>query len=271
MYLAAEEVQVLLNGCRNVVLRQKRGVAILVSFSLPPAETLTIILDEPSFSNQTISFGEESVEVNKFVLAAHSTYFRSLWFLDSLNFFSFIKSFYGQSFILNENNAYDFYYLTHYFQVDKLVGHVETHLKTHLVTWAWLKPFIKAADERNDLRALEFVGPSVPKLTDFLIDDVMAITDEGLKLLSNYCTSTQSQLWFIQSLVKSFLNQSLDGDQFSNILSTFPVESLSFKQWDEFLFVPLNDVKELETLLMKFLFTRLKNVCVTSLVTEKCS
>ncbi|KAL0250975.1 hypothetical protein GEMRC1_000189 [Eukaryota sp. GEM-RC1] len=53
-----------------------------MSFSLPSIETLSIILDEPFLSNHTISFGEESIEVNKFVLAAHSTYFRSLWFLE---------------------------------------------------------------------------------------------------------------------------------------------------------------------------------------------
>ncbi|KAL0252138.1 hypothetical protein GEMRC1_001350 [Eukaryota sp. GEM-RC1] len=79
--------------------------------------------------------------------------------VDSENFFAFIKSFFGKSFTLNESNAYNFFYLVHYFQVDKLIHHVENHLNTHLVTWAWLKPFIKEKDERNDLRALEFVGP----------------------------------------------------------------------------------------------------------------
>ncbi|KAL0251410.1 hypothetical protein GEMRC1_000623 [Eukaryota sp. GEM-RC1] len=122
-----------------------------MSFSLPPAETLAIILDESSLCNQTISFGGESIEVNKSVLAAHSTYFRSLWFLefgdklenpidfsrlsvDSDNFFDFLKSFFGKSFTLNERNAYNFFYLVHYFQVDKLIHHVENHLNTHLMT-----------------------------------------------------------------------------------------------------------------------------------------
>ncbi|KAL0251650.1 hypothetical protein GEMRC1_000862 [Eukaryota sp. GEM-RC1] len=53
-----------------------------MSFSLPSIETLSIILDEPFLSNQTITFGEESIDVNKFVLSAHSTYFRSLWLLE---------------------------------------------------------------------------------------------------------------------------------------------------------------------------------------------
>ncbi|KAL0250854.1 hypothetical protein GEMRC1_000068 [Eukaryota sp. GEM-RC1] len=167
-----------------------------MSFSLPSIETLSIILDEPFLSNQTITFGEESIEVNKFVLAAHSTYFRSLWFLEfgdklenpidfshlpvsSHNFFLFIKSFYERSFTLNANTAYEFFYLVHYFQVEKLVHHVENHLNIHLVTWAWLKPFINEADERNDFRALEFVGPFFSKIDDLLIDGVMAITTEG--------------------------------------------------------------------------------------------
>ncbi|KAL0251061.1 hypothetical protein GEMRC1_000275 [Eukaryota sp. GEM-RC1] len=256
-----------------------------MSFSLPPAETLSIILDEPSLCNQTITFGEESIEVNKFILAAHSTYFRSLWFLefgdrdenpidfshlpvDSNNFLAFIKSFFGRSFTLNENNAYDFYYLVHYFQVDKLIVQVENHLNTHIVTWAWLKPFIKEANERNDLRALEFVGPFFPKIDDLVIDDVMEITTEGLQTLSKYCTSTQSQSWFIKSVVESILNQSFDLNEFLTVLNSCSIEAFSFQQWDEFLFVPLKDVDELEADLMKFFFTRVKNLYFDSLVKE---
>ncbi|KAL0251791.1 hypothetical protein GEMRC1_001003 [Eukaryota sp. GEM-RC1] len=256
-----------------------------MSFSLPPAETLSIILDEPSLCNQTITFGEESIEVHRIILAAHSTYFRSLWFLefgdrdenpidfshlpvDSNNFLAFIKSFFGRSFTLNENNAYDFYYLVHYFQVEKLIVQVENHLNTHLVTWAWLKPFIKEADERNDLRALEYVGPFFSKIDDLLIDDVMAITTEGLKTLCKYCTSTQSQSWFIKSTVESILNQSFDLNEFLSVLNSCSIEAFSFQQWDEFLFVPLKDVEELEADLMKFLFTRVKNLYFDSLVKE---
>ncbi|KAL0249590.1 hypothetical protein GEMRC1_004820 [Eukaryota sp. GEM-RC1] len=167
-----------------------------MSFSLPPAETISIILNEPCLCNQTITHTEESIEVNRFILAAHSSYFRSLWFLefggryvnpidfshlhiDSHNFLAFIKSFYGQSFTLNENNAYDFYYLVHYFQVDKLIVQVENHLNTNLMTWAWLKPFIEEAKGKNDLAALDFVRPFVSK-----IDDVMAITTEGINTIS---------------------------------------------------------------------------------------
>ncbi|KAL0252094.1 hypothetical protein GEMRC1_001306 [Eukaryota sp. GEM-RC1] len=256
-----------------------------MSFSLPSIETLSIILDEPFLSNQTITFGEESIEVNKFVLAAHSTYFRSLWFLEfgdmlenpidfshlpisSNNFFLFIKSFYERSFTLNEDNAYEFFYLVHYFQVDKLIHHVENHLNTHLVTWAWLKPFIKEADERNDLRALEFVGPFFSKIDDLLIDDVMAITTEGFKTLVKYCTSTQPQSWFIKSMVESILNQNFDLNEFLYILNSCSIEAFSFQQWDEFLFVPLKDVEELEADLMKFLFTRVKHLYFDSLVKE---
>ncbi|KAL0242817.1 hypothetical protein GEMRC1_005380 [Eukaryota sp. GEM-RC1] len=97
-------------------------------FSLPPGETITILFNETFLCNQTISFGEDSIEVNKSVLAAHSMYFRSLWFsefgdklenpvnfshlpVDPHHFFAFIKSFYGKSFTLDENNAYHFFYL----------------------------------------------------------------------------------------------------------------------------------------------------------------
>ncbi|KAL0250870.1 hypothetical protein GEMRC1_000084 [Eukaryota sp. GEM-RC1] len=256
-----------------------------MSFSLPPAETLSIILDEISLCNQTISFGGESIEVNKSILAAHSTYFRSLWFLefedklenpidfshlpvDSDNFFAFIKSFFGKSFTLKESNVYDFFYLVHYFQVEKLIDHVENHLNTHLVTWAWLKPFIKEADERNDLRALEFAGPFFSKIDDLLHDDVMAITTEGFKTLVKYCTSTQSLLWLIKSLVSSILNQNFDLNEVLNILNSCSVEALSLQQWKEYLFVPLKHVKELETELMKFSYTRVQDRCVDSLAKE---
>ncbi|KAL0251058.1 hypothetical protein GEMRC1_000272 [Eukaryota sp. GEM-RC1] len=254
-----------------------------MSYSLPPAES--IILDEPYLCNQTITFGEESIEVHRVILAAHSTCFRSLWFLefgdrdenpidfshlpvDSNNFIAFIKSFFGRSFTLNENNAYDFYYLVHYFQVDKLIVQVENHLNTNLVTWDWLKPFIKETDERNDLRALEFAGPFFSKIDDLLIDDVMPITTEGLQTLSKFCTSTQSQSWLIKSMVESILNHSFDLNEFPSISNSCSIEALSFQQWDEFLFVPLKDVEELEADLMKFLFTRVKNLYFDSLVKE---
>ncbi|KAL0250864.1 hypothetical protein GEMRC1_000078 [Eukaryota sp. GEM-RC1] len=174
----------------------------------------------------------------------------SLWFLEfgdklenpidfshlpvsSDNFLLFIKSFYERSFTLNEDNAYEFFYLVHYFQVDKLIHHVENHLNTHLVTWAWLKPFIKEADERNDLRALEFVGPFFSKIDDLLIDDVMAITTEGFKMLVKYCTSSQSQSWFVKSIVESILNQSLGVNHFLNILNSCPIQVMSLQQWNE--------------------------------------
>ncbi|KAL0250787.1 hypothetical protein GEMRC1_000001 [Eukaryota sp. GEM-RC1] len=254
-----------------------------MSYSLPPAES--IILNEPSLCNQTITFGEDSIDVNRFILAAHSTYFRSLWFLefgdrdenpidfshlpvDSNNFLAFIKSFFGGSFTLNDNHAYDFYYLVHYFRVDKLIELVENHLNTRLVTWDWLKPFIKEADERNDLRALEFVGPFFSKVDDLVIDDVMAITTEGLQALSKYCTSSQSQSWFIKSMVESILNQSFDLNEFSNVLNSCSIEALSYSQWNEFLFVPLTGVEELETDLMQFLFTKIKNLYFDSLEKE---
>ncbi|KAL0251390.1 hypothetical protein GEMRC1_000603 [Eukaryota sp. GEM-RC1] len=145
---------------------------------------------------------------------------------------------------------------------------MENHLNTNLMTWAWLKPFIKEADERNDLRALEFVGPFFPKIDDLVIDDVMAITTEGLQTLSKYCTFTQSQSWFVKSMVESILNQSFDLNEFLNVLNSCSIEAFSFKQWNEFLFVPLKDVKELEADLMKFLFTRVKNLFFDSLVNE---
>ncbi|KAL0251726.1 hypothetical protein GEMRC1_000938 [Eukaryota sp. GEM-RC1] len=274
---------VLLKGHMNIGLSP--FLLLLMSFSLPPAETLAIILDEPSLCNQTISFGEESMDVNKSVLAAHSTYFRSLWFLEfgdklenpiefshlpvsSDNFFLFIKSFFGKSFTFDESNAYNFFYLVHYFQVDKLIHYVENHLSTHLVTWAWLKPFIQEANERNDLRALEFIGPFFSKIDDLLIDDVMAMNTEGLQTLAKYCTSTQSQSWFIKSMVESILNQSLDVKDFLNILNSCPVQVLSLQQWNECLFVPLKDVKELEYDLLKFLFTKVQDHCGVSLVKE---
>ncbi|KAL0250957.1 hypothetical protein GEMRC1_000171 [Eukaryota sp. GEM-RC1] len=260
-------------------------VQLHMSFSLLPAETLSCILTDSSFSDQTISFGEESIEVNKTVLAVSSTYFHSLWFLEfgdkhdnpidfshlpgsSATFFSFIRSFYGKPSTLTDSNAYHFFYLIHYFQVNKLIDQFENHLNTHLVTWAWLKPFIEEADERNDLRALEFVGPFFSKIGDILIDDVMAITTEGFKTLVKYCTSTESLSWFIKSMVSSILNQNFDLNEVSNILNSCSVEALSLQQWKEFLFVPLKHVKELETELMKFCYRRVNDRCVDSLVKE---
>ncbi|KAL0251925.1 hypothetical protein GEMRC1_001137 [Eukaryota sp. GEM-RC1] len=88
------------------------------------------------------------------------------------------------------------------------------------MTWAWLKAFIKEADNRNDLRALEFVCPFFSKVDDILIDDVMAITTEEFKTLVKYCTSTQSLTWFIKSLVSSILNQNFDLNEVPNFTQT---------------------------------------------------
>ncbi|KAL0249480.1 hypothetical protein GEMRC1_004712 [Eukaryota sp. GEM-RC1] len=151
---------------------------------------------------------------------------------------------------------------------DKLVGHIETHLNTHLVTWAWLKPFIKEATQQNDLNALEFAGLFFSNIDDLLIDDVVVMSAEGLKTLSEYCISKQSRLWFIKSLANSVLNHDFRSNEFSNILNNFPVEALSFQEWDQLLFLPLKYVDEFEAVLMKFLFTRVKDVCVASLVKE---
>ncbi|KAL0250992.1 hypothetical protein GEMRC1_000206 [Eukaryota sp. GEM-RC1] len=240
-----------------------------MSLSLLPAETLSCILTDPSFSDQTISFGEESIEVNKTVLAASSSYFHSLWFLefgDKLD--NPIDFSHLGPFTLTDSNVYHFFYLIHYFQVNKLIDQFEKHLNTHLVTWAWLKPFIEEANERNDLRALEFVGPFFSKIDDLVIDDVMAITTEGFQSLVKYCTSSQSLSWFIKSLVSSIINQNFDLNVVPNILNSCSVEALSLQQWKEYLFVPLKHVKELETELMKFSFKRVNVRCVDFLLKE---
>ncbi|KAL0252178.1 hypothetical protein GEMRC1_001390 [Eukaryota sp. GEM-RC1] len=96
----------------------------------------------------------------------------------------------------------------------------------------------------------------------------MAITIEGFKTLVKYCTSTHSQLWFFKSMVESILNHGFDVSEFLNVLNSCSIEAFSFQQWDEFLFVPLKDVEELKADLMKFLFTRVKNLYFDSLVKE---
>ncbi|KAL0251571.1 hypothetical protein GEMRC1_000784 [Eukaryota sp. GEM-RC1] len=96
----------------------------------------------------------------------------------------------------------------------------------------------------------------------------MAITTEGFKTLVNYCTSTQSQSWFIKSMVESIISQRINLNEFLHILNSCSIEAFFFQQWDEFLFVTLKDVEELEADLMKFLFTRVKNLYFDSLVKE---
>ncbi|KAL0238347.1 hypothetical protein GEMRC1_012820 [Eukaryota sp. GEM-RC1] len=96
----------------------------------------------------------------------------------------------------------------------------------------------------------------------------MAITTEGFKTLVKYCTSTESQSWFIKSIVESILNQRFDLNEFLNILYSCSIEAFSFQQWNELLFIPLTDVEELEADLMKLLFTSVKNLYFDSLVKE---
>ncbi|KAL0251278.1 hypothetical protein GEMRC1_000491 [Eukaryota sp. GEM-RC1] len=224
--------------------------------------------------------------VNKAILATHSTYFRNLWFLefgdkhknpvdfshlpvDCAHFCSFIESFYGKPFPLNESNVYELFYLAHYFLVDKMIEQVATHLKTHSINWAWLNPFIAEASKRNDLRALQFIAPFLPTVSDLSTDDIMNLSTAGFKTMAKYCTSKQSLSWFIGSIVESIHNQDFDLNEFSIILNSCPIGALSSQHWDEFLFVPLQEVEELEDDLKTFWCSRVKQLTKDELHKQK--
>ncbi|KAL0246805.1 hypothetical protein GEMRC1_008012 [Eukaryota sp. GEM-RC1] len=255
-----------------------------MSLSLSLSDTLSGLFNYSLLSDQTLVFGDEVLQVNKSILAISSEYFRSLWYdecseqpecptdlshlkVTETTLVSFIKALYGFPIDVTETNAYDRWYLAHYFQVDKLVTQIEQILDQNFTTWSWLEGFLLQADENDDVQALEFAGPFVEKTNDFDLKTEVNLNTTSIKLLTKFCDNSQLQSWLVRALVTSIKNSKFEISQFSEFLNLFSLYVFSFKQWEQLLFSPLNDIKELEQLLIEFTF-RLKVVYYDSLLLE---
>ncbi|KAL0248718.1 hypothetical protein GEMRC1_003952 [Eukaryota sp. GEM-RC1] len=249
------------------------------------SKIISSLFGEPLFFDQTIIFGERTYQVSKIVLAASSTFFRNLWFLEfkdqnenpsdfsqlpvSVESFSFIiDSFYGVEVNVTVCNCFDMYYLVHYFQVELLITQIESILTENLCDWSWLKKFVIYANENDDIRALKFAGPFFIKASELSSTDVVALSTQSVNTLVEFCTNRQSMSWLIQSMVKSIKSSCFDLDEFSSTLSLFAIDTIGYKEWDEFLLEPLQKETTLKSCLMEFLFDKLKLKFFDSLTGE---
>ncbi|KAL0246270.1 hypothetical protein GEMRC1_007482 [Eukaryota sp. GEM-RC1] len=255
-----------------------------MSLSLSLSDTLSGLFNYSLLSDQTLVFGDEVLQVNKSILAINSEYFQSLWYdecseqhegptdlshlkVTETTLVSFIKALYGFPIDVTETTAYDLWYLAHYFQVEKLVTQIEQILDQNFTTWSWLEGFLLQADENDNVQALEFGGPFVEKTIDFDLKTEVNLNTTSIKLLTKFCDNSQLQSWLVRALVTSIKNSKFEISQFSEFLNLFSLNVFSFKQWEQLLFSPLNDIKELEQLLIEFTF-RLKVVYYDSLLLE---
>ncbi|KAL0235769.1 hypothetical protein GEMRC1_002351 [Eukaryota sp. GEM-RC1] len=241
---------------------------------LSSTDTITSLFSDSSLSDQTLIFGEEVLQVNKNILASNSQFFRSLWYLEfedkyenPLNF-SHLKIMYGFQVDVTQNNSYDLFYLAHYFMVEKLVNKVEQILFENFHDMTWIEEFLSRADENQDLRAIEFVGPFLDKVKDINVANEINLSACSIKLLTKVCTTNQSLSWMIRSVVCSIKNSNFELSHLSNILNLANVNLLSFKEWEEFILSPLSDIPELEQTLKDFTFDQLKVIYFDSLLNE---
>ncbi|KAL0228676.1 hypothetical protein GEMRC1_013296 [Eukaryota sp. GEM-RC1] len=273
----------------NQSITEKHRLTFLILYSwcmmcLSLSDTLSSLFNYSSLSDQTLTFGVEVLHVNKSILAISSEYFRSLWYdecseqaechtdLSHLKvhetiLVSFIKALYGFLIEVTETNAYDLWYLAHYFLVEKLVTQIEQILFQKFTSWSCLECFLLQADENDDVQALEFAGSFVETTNNFDLKTEVDLDTNSIKLLTKFCDNSQLHSWLIRALVTSIKNQKFEISQFSEFLTLFDLNILSFKQWQQLLFSPLNDVKELEQLLIEFTF-RLKVVHYDYLLLE---
>ncbi|KAL0238065.1 hypothetical protein GEMRC1_012539 [Eukaryota sp. GEM-RC1] len=257
-------------------------LASFMNFSISAEETLSALLEEQSITDNTLIFDDQSISVNKDVLAINSIYFKSLWYLDfsdkqenpldfshlkvqSSSFISFFKAFYSQLVDISPSNCHDFFYLAHYFQVPKLIDPIESIIKKNFSNWSWFKEFLSQSNRKSDLRAVQFAGPYVSQVSDLVVDDVIELSFDCFLELASHCTDNQSQSWLIKSLVSAILSSSFDLDELHLILSNLSVELLSFNEWNNYLFKPLEEVKEVELQLMEFFYKKMKSFCFDSL------
>ncbi|KAL0242432.1 hypothetical protein GEMRC1_004995 [Eukaryota sp. GEM-RC1] len=203
-----------------------------MTISISPTSTLNTILEESFLSNQTLVVEDVSIDVNKSVLASSSTFFRSLWFLE---------------FADKNENPLDFSNLN----VDADVF------------LSFIKSFYGQSFTLTNTTLYCFFYLSHYFQVETLIEQVEAQLQDHL------------QQW---SWLKEFIKEADQRDDFRALEVAGPFFSKTsdlliddvmlfpFNQWEEFLFVPLNDVKEVESILIAFHFKKLKRFYVDSLV-----
>ncbi|KAL0242712.1 hypothetical protein GEMRC1_005275 [Eukaryota sp. GEM-RC1] len=243
-------------------------------FGFTPVKVLSDLLLDEELSDQEIIFQDDVFNVNRSVLALNCNFFRDLWFLDfkdkheySLDlsnlpvspssFTSFIHSVYGQDAEINSHNAYEIYYLSHYFKCDALSSQITSTLNSSLLNSQYLSSFISKANKEDDLRALLFAGPFIQKVSSLT---TLCLSTSFLVSINEheFCGSKESLCWFVKCLVKSIEEDSFDCSELEATLNSLKIELIGWNDWNDLLLSPLEKFEKLESILMKFHFKRLR-------------
>ncbi|KAL0246027.1 hypothetical protein GEMRC1_007243 [Eukaryota sp. GEM-RC1] len=206
------------------------------------------LFNDSALSDQVLIFREQVVHVHRHILSAHSQHFQSLWSVESdssldftflnvseASFISSIQAMYGSQVDVTEINAYDLFYLAHYFQITCLITLVEELLIQHFPNWTWIQKFLLRADENQDLNAIKFVGPYFDMVNDIHLEIGLALRSDSIKTLTESCLKKLSQTWLVKSLVVSIKHLIIELSQFLNIIDLFNFEVFSFNDWKELL------------------------------------
>ncbi|KAL0233211.1 hypothetical protein GEMRC1_011956 [Eukaryota sp. GEM-RC1] len=244
------------------------------SFGFSPAKVLSDLLFNEELSDQQILFNDELLYVNRNVLALNCKYFHDMWSMEfkdkhetsldlsnlpvsASSLITFLRSLYGQDAEINVENAYDFFYLSHYFKCDVLSFQITSALNSSLLDTQYLSNFISNANKIDDLRALLFAGPFLQKVSSLrplcLSTSFLVSINE-----SEFCGSKESLGWFVKSLVKSIEEDYFDCSELEGVLNSIKIDLIEWNDWNELLLSPLQKFENCKEVLMNFHLERLR-------------
>ncbi|KAL0251660.1 hypothetical protein GEMRC1_000872 [Eukaryota sp. GEM-RC1] len=248
--------------------------------------TLSSILFNEQFSDQQLVFKDSTFPVVKCILATNSQFFANLWYLefkdkdenpldlsdlpvdvDSIT--SILRGFYDLPFTVTKENAYDFFWLSHYFQADKIPELLCGILEEEFQSWEWVVNFIVGADKLEDKRALECVGPHLNEFKTDCLSKLPLLSPSSLSVLLPFCSTSVSHRFFVECMVMSYIESQLHQEQLHNLLNSMNIELLSVSEWNEFLLKPLEKFPELKNLLMEFHFDHLRMALFATIAAVK--
>ncbi|KAL0244837.1 hypothetical protein GEMRC1_008919 [Eukaryota sp. GEM-RC1] len=140
-------------------------------------------------------------------------------------------------------------------------------LPSKMTDWYWCK-FLTKCIEQEDLRGLKFVGDFLNEVENIGQKSEFVFPFVFLQSLLEFCTSSSSFKWFLNSLVTSVKSETVNSEELSEILTLVDVNLLTFKNWDELFLHPLQNISNLEEVLMKFHFKQLRPIFFESIISE---
>ncbi|KAL0229236.1 hypothetical protein GEMRC1_013855 [Eukaryota sp. GEM-RC1] len=203
-------------------------------------------------------FNDELLYVNRNVLALNCKYFHDMWYMEftdkhetsldlsnlpvsASSLITFLRSLYGQDATITIENAYDIFYLSHYFKCDVLSFQITSALNSSLLNTQYLSNFISNANKTDDLRALLFAGLFIHKVSSLrplcLSTSFLVSINE-----SEFCGSKESLCWFVKSLVKSIEEDYFDCSELEGVLNLIKIDLIEWIEWNELLLSPTTKI-----------------------------